>query len=64
MKKTEIIVDQSGNMKIEQLGFSGPACEEATKKIMAGIKGAVVSDIKKPEFHNRATVGDKATARW
>lgn len=64
MKRTEILVDQAGNMKLDQQGFSGPACEEATKKIMAGIKADKSTTEKKSEFYNRAGVADKAQQRW
>lgn len=62
-KQTIITVDQAGNMKIDQQGFSGTACEEATAKLMAGIKAKARSDVKKPEYHNRSAANQTAQAR-
>lgn len=64
-KRTTIEIDQAGNFQIDQQGFTGTACAETTKKLMAGIAhSAATNEDKKPEYHNRAATTERATQRW
>jgi hypothetical protein len=65
MKRTEIVVDQAGNMQIDQQGFSGTACADMTAKLMRGIASKASTEEKKPEFFNRSEVkSGAAQQRW
>ena len=43
-----------GNVTIEAIGYSGPACESATREIEQAL-GVEVERTKKPEFYQRTT---------
>ena len=53
MKRTiEIIIGQSGEIKIDAIGFKGPDCEQATKFLEEAL-GVMGQKTKKPEYHQR-----------
>jgi hypothetical protein len=64
MPKSVIEVDQAGNFQIDEQGFNGTACEETTKKLMAGIAAKSQAEHRKPEFHGRQGQSQTATQRW
>jgi len=49
-KTIEVIVSQTGEVKIDALGFKGADCEKATKFLEQAL-GQVSSKQKKPEYH-------------
>lgn len=56
-KQTIIHFDQNGGMSVDNTGFVGKACEQATADLMAGIGADVKKDTKKPEYHQIARGG-------
>lgn len=54
MKKIIVDIDIEGNIQIEALGFSGPACEQATKTIEEAL-GQKTTSVKKAEYFQSAT---------
>lgn len=42
------------NVEIEAIGYSGPACEQATKEAEEAL-GVVVKREKKPEWYNKTS---------
>jgi hypothetical protein len=48
----EITIAQTGEIKIDAVGFRGTDCEKATKYLEEAL-GAVGTKVKKPEFHQR-----------
>lgn len=48
MKSIEVIIGESGEVKIEAIGFKGAACEMATKALETAL-GVTVDTKKKPE---------------
>ena len=55
MKRTiEIIIEQSGEIKIDAIGFKGLDCEKATEFLEEAL-GVVAQKIKKPEYFQRNT---------
>lgn len=53
MKQIIVTVEQSGEIKIDAVGFKGAACEKATAAIERAL-GARSGGAKKPEFHATA----------
>ena len=53
-KRIEILVKPDGKVKIEAIGYSGPACEEATKMIEDAL-GVVEDREHKPEYWQSTT---------
>ena len=51
-KSIEIIVQPTGELKIDAVGFSGSDCEKATRFLEEAL-GTVADKRKKPEFHRR-----------
>ena len=51
MQKTITFIIGDGQVTIETTNFKGPACEAATKAFTEALGGNVVSNVKKPEFH-------------
>ena len=66
MSKTTLIsFDQQGGMKVEQQGFVGKQCEDATAKLIGNIGAAKKKEIRKPEYEMRAGATNKQSAgRW
>ena len=53
MKPTiEIVIAQTGEIKIDAVGFKGSDCEKATRYLEEAL-GAVGHKVKKPEYHQR-----------
>jgi len=48
MKQIKIIISPEGDAKVEAIGFTGTACNGATKPIEEAL-GQVVKDTPKPE---------------
>ena len=48
----EITIAQTGEIKIDAIGFKGADCEKATKYLEEAM-GAVGNKVKKPEYHQR-----------
>jgi hypothetical protein len=51
-------------MKVDQQGFTGVQCEEATKALIGNIGAETKRDVKKPEYNQRATGKASAQQRW
>lgn len=51
-KKIVVEIDKEGNARIEAIGFTGPACEAATKFVEEAL-GGKVSRNKKKEYTQR-----------
>jgi hypothetical protein len=49
----EIIIEPSGEIQIDAVGFKGPDCEQATRFLEEAL-GVAGQKTKKPEFHQRA----------
>lgn len=55
MKPTlEILIQPTGELQIEALGFRGSSCEAATKALEQAL-GVTKAKVKKPEYHQRQT---------
>ncbi len=55
MNKTiEIIIQPTGEIQIDAVGFKGADCEKATQFLEQAL-GVVGKKIKKPEYHQRST---------
>ena len=53
MKPTiEIVIAQTGEIKIDAIGFKGADCEKATRYLENAL-GTVKATVKKPEVHQR-----------
>ena len=50
----EIIIETTGEIQIDAVGFKGPDCEKATQFLEEAL-GVVGKKIKKPEYHQRST---------
>jgi Protein of unknown function (DUF2997) len=50
MKSIEIIISNTGEIKIDAVGFKGPDCEAATQFLEEAL-GVVGKKVKKPEYH-------------
>jgi hypothetical protein len=50
----EIIINPTGEIQIDAVGFKGPDCEKATK-FLEEVLGVVGQKIKKPEYHQQST---------
>jgi hypothetical protein len=48
----EITIAQTGEIKIDAIGFHGTDCEKATRYLEEAL-GAVGTKVKKPEYHQR-----------
>lgn len=48
-KKIVVEIDEEGNAKIEAFGFTGPACDAATKFVEEAL-GGKVSKTRKKEY--------------
>ena len=55
MRAIEIIVEPSGNLKIEALNFQGADCEKATKFLEEAL-GEIHTRRRKPEYLSKARV--------
>ena len=59
MKQIEIEVSETGEVKIEAVGFKGNSCEQATKAFEKAL-GVVRDKKKKPEYYqNQTTTNQK-----
>lgn len=56
MKKITVEFDEQGNAKIEAFGFTGSACEAATKFVEEALSDKSATRTKKKEYHAK-TVG-------
>jgi len=55
MKPTiEILIQPTGELQLEGVGFKGASCEAATKALEQAL-GVTRSKVKKPEHHQRQT---------
>ncbi len=55
MKPTiEIVIQPTGELQIEGIGFKGSSCEAATKALETAL-GVTKTTVKKPEYHQRQT---------
>jgi hypothetical protein len=52
-KSIEVIVQPTGEVKIDAVGFKGADCEKATAFLEKAL-GQTTSKQKKPEYHRRA----------
>lgn len=50
-KCVEITVGQTGEVKIDALGFQGVGCKDATARIQVALNGTVKKDDTKPEYY-------------
>jgi hypothetical protein len=50
----EILIQPTGELQIEGIGFKGSSCEAATKALEAAL-GVTTATKKKPEYHQRQT---------
>ncbi|MEA3207893.1 MAG: hypothetical protein QOE70_950 [Chthoniobacter sp.] len=55
-KSIEVLIQPSGEVQIEAVGFKGNACEKATAALEAAL-GATKARRKKPEYHQQNTAG-------
>jgi len=53
-RKLTIKFDEYGQMNVDATGFAGTQCEDATRRVMAGLADEVSSD-KKPEYRQQVT---------
>lgn len=51
-EEIKVVIAKDGSVKIEGVGFAGPACTEATKFLEEQM-GAVDERTLKPEYHKR-----------
>jgi hypothetical protein len=63
-RTTLITFDQNGGMKVDQQGFVGTQCEEATKALIGNIGAEAKREVKKPEYNQRAATKASAQQRW
>lgn len=60
MRQIIVIVDSDGNVKIEAVGYKGPACTKATQALEEAL-GMVKSRDKRPDYYveevRKASVG-------
>lgn len=57
-KSIEVIVQPTGEVKIDALGFKGADCEKATAFLEQAL-GQITSKQKKPEYHRQAQTVQK-----
>lgn len=50
----EILIQPTGELQIEGIGFKGSSCEAATKALEQAL-GVRQATVKKPEHHQRQT---------
>ena len=50
----EIIIETTGEIQLDAVGFKGPDCEKATRFLEEAL-GVVGQETKKPEYHQRST---------
>lgn len=62
-KKTITFTIEDGKVTSEADGFTGTACEAATKMFTDALGGEVTSKTKKPEYFQRTTVAAAAVAK-
>jgi hypothetical protein len=48
----EILIQPTGELQVEGIGFKGSDCEQATQVIEAAL-GITKAKVKKPEYHQR-----------
>lgn len=58
MQEIKLIIGKDGKVNIDVAGVSGPACQDLTKSIEAGL-GKTESVKKKPEFYEQRKAGTK-----
>ena len=51
-RSIEVIVEPSGAVQIDAVGFTGPDCEQATAFLEEAL-GCITHKHRKPEFHQR-----------
>lgn len=56
--------DVFGNSKVDAIGFTGNACEAATKRYVQALNAVEKSDKKKPEYSQPASSATKASQAW
>lgn len=52
-KSIEVIIQPTGELKIDALGFQGTDCEKATTFLEEAL-GQIAAKQKKPEYHRHA----------
>ena len=57
-KSVEILIQPTGDVQIEAVGFKGNACEKATAALEAAL-GVTKARTKKPEYHQQSTAGQR-----
>lgn len=58
-KQVVVTFEEDGSMKIDAKGFSGPACEKATRYLEEAL-GAVSKRTKKPDYNTHQAQQAKA----
>ena len=53
--KITVEISEDGTSVIDVDGIKGPQCTEYTKAIIQALGGDVLSDEKKPEYHQQET---------
>jgi len=56
-KHIRIVIASDGTCSVDALRFSGPACQLATREIVAALGGQVIRDQLKPEARARERIG-------
>jgi hypothetical protein len=60
MKRIDVIVSVKGESRIETHGFSGKACQAATKQLESAL-GAKQQETLKPEFYEPQSTNTQQT---
>lgn len=58
MRTIEIIIDRTGDLEIDAVGFKGADCEKATRFLEQAL-GNVANRRHKPEYHARTRTAAK-----
>lgn len=62
MPKITVVIDKKGQATITAEGFSGPACMNATKNLVAALGGATEEEVT-PEFYGPDLEADQEVQR-
>jgi hypothetical protein len=61
--KTITFIIADGKVTLEASGFTGPACEAATKAFEQALGGEVTSKTRKPEYHQFSSQSTGTSAK-
>lgn len=63
MRYIEITVEESGELKIDAIGYKGQGCEKAVAEVCQIIGAKTVSKTRKPEYYQQASNKQQAGQR-